>query len=453
MSERLRIVDIARCFEGAIPAAVATADARGVPNITYISRVHQVDDDRVALSNQFMSKTSRNLAVNPVAGLLLIDPATHEEFRLTIRFERTERRGPVFDRLRTDVERLAELSGLQEVFRLRAADVFRVLDIERVNGRWVPLPDPSPPARSLSALAELAASIDRAADLDAVIELAIDGLDRVLGYHHVGLLLLDEDRGRLFTIGGCGFPAENVGSEIELGAGPIGGAVQRCEIHRDTGLRQIAKYSRTVRTSFERYGVGPGREVPIPGLPDADSRIVVPLHALGQLVGALVIEHRDPGAFDAVDEDVLASVATILGLAIEQARSIARGETPAVVADDHDPTVAHGRSAGAVEVRYFAQDGSVFLDGDYLIKGVAGRILRSLVAEYLERGRTDYTNRELRLDRSLDLPGFKDNLESRLVLLKRRLDERGAPMRLDKTGRGRFRMHVDRPLTLLTIDD
>jgi len=453
VSERLRIVDIARCFEGAIPAAVATADARGVPNITYISRVHQVDDDRVALSNQFMSKTSRNLAVNPVAGLLLIDPATHEEFRLTIRFERTERRGPVFDRLRTDVERLAELSGLQDVFRLRAADVFRVLDIERVNGRWVPLPDPSPPARSLSALAELAASIDRAADLDAVIELAIDGLDRVLGYHHVGLLLLDEDRGRLFTIGGCGFPAENVGSEIELGAGPIGGAVQRCEIHRDTGLRQIAKYSRTVRTSFERYGVGPGREVPIPGLPDADSRIVVPLHALGQLVGALVIEHRDPGAFEAVDEDVLASVATILGLAIEQARTIARGETPAVVADDHDPTVAHGRSAGAVEVRYFAQDGSVFLDGDYLIKGVAGRILRSLVAEYLERGRTDYTNRELRLDRSLDLPGFKDNLESRLVLLKRRLDERGAPMRLDKTGRGRFRMHVDRPLTLLTIDD
>ena len=40
-------------------------------------------------------------------------------------------------------------------------------------------------------------------------------------------------------------------------------------------------------------------------------------------------------------------------------------------------------------------------------------------------------------------PSFRDNLDTRLILLKRRLDEREAPIRLDKTGRGRFRLVVE----------
>ena len=50
------------CFEGAIPAVVATAAADSKPNVTFLSRVRMVDDERIALSNQFFSKTTRNLA-------------------------------------------------------------------------------------------------------------------------------------------------------------------------------------------------------------------------------------------------------------------------------------------------------------------------------------------------------------------------------------------------------
>jgi hypothetical protein len=58
----------------------------------------------------------------------------------------------------------------------------------------------------------------------------------------------------------------------------------------------------------------------------------------------------------------------------------------------------------------------------------------------------------MRLDSSLDLPPHKDNFENRLILLKRRLDERGTPIRIEKTERGRFRLLVDAPLRLETAE-
>jgi predicted pyridoxine 5'-phosphate oxidase superfamily flavin-nucleotide-binding protein len=121
-----------RCFEGAIPAVIATASAGGEANVTHLSKVHLVDDDHVALSNQFFSKTVRNLAENPHACVLVIDPDTYDEYRLELRYERTEKRGPVFDRLHRDVEAVAALTGMQGVFKLRSADVYRVVALEHM---------------------------------------------------------------------------------------------------------------------------------------------------------------------------------------------------------------------------------------------------------------------------------------------------------------------------------
>jgi adenylate cyclase len=105
----------------------------------------------------------------------------------------------------------------------------------------------------------------------------------------------------------------------------------------------------------------------------------------------------------------------------------------------------------ALRVRHYRADHSVFLDDQYLIKGVAGAILWTLLSDHASSGRVAFSNRELRLDPRIRLPDVSDNLEARLVLLQRRLAERGACVRLERAGRGQLQLRVGRPLQLLEI--
>lgn len=108
--------------------------------------------------------------------------------------------------------------------------------------------------------------------------------------------------------------------------------------------------------------------------------------------------------------------------------------------------------ADAVEVRFYPRDGSVFLDTHYLIKGVAGAIFWKLAREHARNRRSEFSLRELRLaGHELRLPELQDNLSVRLLLLQRRLAERGAAMQIHKTGRGRFRIELQRPLRLMEV--
>jgi adenylate cyclase len=454
----LRLSDLRDCLEGAIPAAIATASPDGTPNVTYLSKVNFVDHERVALSNQFFSKTARNLAENPKASVLLMHPSTCDQFRLTVVYERTDRRGEVFDRLRSDLDTVAALQGMHDVFKLRAADIYRVVEIEPVlaavhhHGETEPHEPPVAPVDP-ERIAELTARLSRCQDLDTLVGTTLSTLADLFGYEYAHLLLLDEPGTRLYTIASRGYDAEGVGSEVYVGDGIIGLAAARCAPVRVGNVIQMAQYASVVRHAYEDIGlVEAGRTIPAPGLSHAKSRIAVPAMALGELVGVLTVESAEPIAFGTADEAILGAAASLVASAMEvlRTREIAEGAPDAGPAPEALATQAAGDPPA--QVRFFAVDGSAFIDGDYLIRGVAGRILWSLLRSYDHDGRVEFTNRETRLDPSLDLPPYRDNFDGRLLLLKRRLDERNAPVRIDKTGRGRFRLVVHRPLRLDHVD-
>jgi predicted pyridoxine 5'-phosphate oxidase superfamily flavin-nucleotide-binding protein len=448
--------DLYLCFEGAVPAVIATASADGVPNVTYLSRVRLVDGERVALSNQFFSKTTRNLAENPRASVLLLDPCTYDQYRVSLVYERTERHGSTFERLRDDVDSVAGYYGLQDVFRLRAADIYRVVSIEHTTTR-PPVPEqaerrgPAGPDPATGArLAELSVRLSRCSDLDTLVEVTVDSLAELLGYSHTMLLLVDELGQRLYTIASHGYQDEGVGSEVVVGEGMVGMAALRCAPQRVGNLYQVRKYTRAVGRAYAEHGMGPGNDIPMPLLTDVQSRVAVPAMAMGRLVGVLVAESPLPVAFDQTDEATLGVIAALVAGAVDGER--ARTADVAGPAPHADRSAAAHAEASTVHIRYFPGDGSTFIDGDYLIKGVAGRILWSLLGQYESEGRVEYTNREVRLDPTLELPEFRDNFENRLILLKRRLAERDAPIQIEKTGRGRFRLEVTAGLRLESSD-
>ncbi|MEN9581550.1 MAG: hypothetical protein RJA70_4559 [Pseudomonadota bacterium] len=108
------------------------------------------------------------------------------------------------------------------------------------------------------------------------------------------------------------------------------------------------------------------------------------------------------------------------------------------------------RSGTRLRVTYHPSDSSVFFDSEYVTRSVPGRILWCLLNETSAHGRKDFTNRELRHEPTLKLPPVRDNLETRLLLLRNRLDDKFPFVRLFRTGRGRFRIELDRDLDLRT---
>ena len=441
----LRIETIRECLEGIIPGHIATCDTEGMPNLAYLSQVQFIDNEHVALSYQFFNRTRQNVLAGSPVRLLLTSPLSGVQYRLSLHYLRTETVGPLFEQMKAKLAGIASHTGMAGVFHLLGSDVYRILGIEQVPGPVAALPPPS--VNFLTALRRATQRLGRCGNLDGLLETALDSLECEFGIGQIMLLMHDEGRGRLYTLASRGYAESGIGSEIPIGAGVIGICARERVPIRIGFMTSEYAYGRTVRDSLTADGCADALEtaIPLPGLPNASSQLAVPITAIDRLIGVLYVESVANLHFGYDDEDALVAFAAQLGLAInhhQQAEDLAE-DCP--VSDGTAPTLA----GAPLVVRHFAATDSVFLGDDYLIKGVAGAILWALLTDFVERKRTCFTNKSLRVDSRIRLPGVSDNLEARLVLLQRRLDERAAGIHLEKTGRGRFSLSVEHPLQLL----
>ncbi|MGB3069549.1 MAG: GAF domain-containing protein [Ottowia sp.] len=449
----LTLYGIRRILDGAIPPTLCTASSEGVPHVNLLSHVEYVDEHHVALTYQFFNRSRDNVLATRRACLMLEDPGSGANVVLQLRYLRTEAEGPLFERLRAKLAGIAAHTGMEHVFRLRGADIYEVLSIEA--------PPSGAPLSTLQARCDLAAGaravstrLAECEDLSLLPQVAMDGLRGDLAVHHAILWLLDEPRQSLYALASMGYAQAGIGAELPVAvAGLAGVAVREGVALRIGHMARMYRYGRTLHQVAREHGmVDEAAEltlIGLPGLPTPCSQLAVPLRARGRTVGALLVESENNQFFGYDDEDALALLCAQLAQALLALQS-AELEATVPPAEPQPPVPLDGPP---LRLRYFARDGTVFIDDQYLIKGVAGAILWKVASDAHSSGRASFTTRELRLaGTSLGLPEVQDNLGVRLLLLQRRLAEWGGPLQIEKSRRGCYVLVLGRTLVLERID-
>ena len=125
--------DLHPAFQGVIPSVITTCSTDGETNTTYISQVYYVDPDHVALSFQFFGKTIRNVEQNPYVAVIVAHPETLASYSLDLRFERRETEGDIFEEMEMQLMAIASMQGMEDVFKLRGADIYEVKAITKID--------------------------------------------------------------------------------------------------------------------------------------------------------------------------------------------------------------------------------------------------------------------------------------------------------------------------------
>jgi len=347
---------------------------------------------------------------------------------------------------------------MKGIFKLLAADIYEVQSVAKVpeqpglaaTGAGRPALDAVFTMRALQHLTE---RINAAAGLEPLIDSILDGLDEIFGFSHSMILLPGEQPRTLITIATHGYPEDGAGAEARFGEGITGLVAEALQPIRISGLMRGMLYAYAARFRAEETGWCPAeRRIPLPGLANPASQLGVPLLVRGELVGVLVIESETPYRFHEDDKATIELLGAYLAIAIQNAvlreasdQAADERAVPAAPAPVATPAPA---PVAALDLTYYRGDEVVLVDGEYLIRGLPARVLWKLLTAHVAEGRTEFTNRELRLDKSLQLPEIKDNLETRLLLLRRRLEQKCPGVRIEPRGRGRFALVVPAAVSL-----
>ena len=445
--QQIRLEDIRPCFEGAVPASIVTCSSDGIVNITPLSHVYYIDSTHVALSAQFFNKTRKNLQENPFATVMVMDPEDLTQFILEVQYLHTETEGKTFNRMEQKLENIAEVTGMEAVFKLRGADVYRVLSCTPVKPETAIKPNVRIP--TLEQVSIVLQIINQSQDMESLFDHTLKAMEEQLGYEHTIIFLRGHQTPRLYTVASRGYGISGAGSELNIGEGVAGTAAEKNRPVRFTNMVRDLTMSQAIQKEAD---ISEGNKllhelnIPLPGLEYVQSVVAVPLQARGHLFGVLYIESEQIMAYFDADVDALTSIAQNLAMALAFFQSEHVNEVPAIEMVETAPP-----KGVAVLIKYYQADHSVFIGSDYLIKGVAGCILWKILSQWQESGKIEFTNMELRRDPDVNLPEIGDNLEARLILLRKRLDDRSDLICMEKRGRGRFGLLVNRPLKLLCI--
>ena len=171
-------------------------------------------------------------------------------------------------------------------------------------------------------LQRVSAEINSTLDLDEICDVALRTMDELFEFHHANILLLDPDNKTLRVIASRGYENQAVGGRVPVGTGVIGVVAQKRQMMQVHNLGQQRAYAAAQRREMEKSGhhAQLGDAIPVPGLPNAESQIAIPLLIRDDLIGVFSIESPVRRLFGDPDRDLVSIIANQIASAIHNAR-------------------------------------------------------------------------------------------------------------------------------------
>jgi hypothetical protein len=272
--------------------------------------------------------------------------------------------------------------------------------------------------------------------LEELLDHSMQILHRYLGWSHMNLLLADQEQRTLVSHASYGYSVGGAGAEVRWGEGLIGLCAEHLRLLQISAMGEGQRYVQAARE-----GIAPERllpKIPLPGLASPASQIAAPLKVQGELIGVLALESETKTYWGTKERLLLATVTNFMAMGIRALEDQGR----AMKSSLHERPLDGTKKEMVLSLRWVPGDDLVFVNNQYLIKNIPARILWYLLQTYHKTGRSEFSNMELRAEKTLNLPEVKDNLETRLILLRKRLEEQCPAIRLVSTGRGKFKVEV-----------
>jgi signal transduction histidine kinase len=163
--------------------------------------------------------------------------------------------------------------------------------------------------------------INTTLDLDEIYDIVLRTMDELFDFHHSVILLLEASGNTLRVVSSRGYEEQALGGTVKVGTGVIGMVAKRHKLMRVSNLSQQRAYAATIREQMQDAGRADELDevVPVPGLPDAESQIAIPLIIKETLIGVFSVESAEQKPFTEHDELLVSIVANQAASAIQNA--------------------------------------------------------------------------------------------------------------------------------------
>ncbi len=181
-------------------------------------------------------------------------------------------------------------------------------------------------AAEVEILRRASLNINTTLDLREIFDVVLHTMDELFDFQH-SIILLPEGAS-LQVVASRGYEDQALGGKVAVGTGVVGMVAKRRKLMRVSNLGQQRAYAATIREQMEEAGrTSELRDVvPVPGLPDAEHQIAIPLVIDDSLIGVFSVESPIQKAFSEHDELLVTIVANQAASAIQNAQLYAAAE-------------------------------------------------------------------------------------------------------------------------------